>query len=105
MRRRAPGRVPGDWSREERELWLGGYRGQRALMMFYDPVRWPDRVLAPPAWRDEAVLIVLTTRIGALGERMPDALWFALVLMPVWDVMEAFDTRARRRSAARLGLT
>lgn len=60
-RDRAAGVVPGDWSGEERERWLKGLRGQRTLMAFYEPVRWPDRVLAPPAWRDEAVLIAAAT--------------------------------------------
>jgi hypothetical protein len=101
-RDRAAGRTPADWSSEERERWRGHYR---ALMTFYDPVRWPERLLAPPAWRDEAVLIAMATLIAALGERMPDTLWFARALLPVWHVMDAFDERARRRSAARLGLT
>ena len=104
-RDRAAGVVPGDWSGEERERWLTGLRGQRTLMAFYEPVRWPDRVLAPPAWRDEAVLIAVATLMAAVSERLPDTLWFALAVTPVWHVLDGFETRARRRSAARLGVT
>jgi hypothetical protein len=65
----AAGRTLGDWSDDERERLLGDRRGQRALMAFYEPVRWPDRVSAPPAVTDD------------------------------------LEQQARRRSAARLGLT
>jgi hypothetical protein len=104
-RDRAAGRGPKDWSSEERERLLGGFRAQRALMAFYEPVRWPERLLAPPAWRDEVVLIALATVIAALGEHVPDSLWFALAVMPLWHVTDEFEAGGRRRSARRLGLT
>jgi hypothetical protein len=37
-------------------------------MAFYDPVRWPERVLAPPAITDKAVLITIATVYAALTE-------------------------------------
>src|SRR4051794_13803667 len=77
-RDRAAGRGPGDWSREERERWRIGLRAQRAVMAFYDPVRWPERLLTPPAWRDQIVMIAVGTLISALGENRPDTVRFAL---------------------------
>jgi hypothetical protein len=103
MRDRAAERGPADWSSEERERWLAGFRAQRARMAFYDPVRWPDQMLTPPAWQDEIVLIAVATLLAALGERVPDTLWFALAMLPVWHVVDEFETRARRRSADRVG--
>src|SRR4051812_13410312 len=105
LRDRAAGRNPGDWSGEERARWLNGMRGQRDLMAFYEPVRWPERPEAPAAWRDEVVLIALMTLLAGLGEHLPDTWWCALALLPVWEMAGKLDTRARRRSAVRLGLT
>jgi hypothetical protein len=104
-RDRADERNPGDWSGEERERWLDGVRAQRALMAYYEPVRWPERLLAPPAWRDEVILIAVTTLIAAVGEHAPDTWRLALAVTPLWHIEERLDTRARRRSAARRGLT
>jgi hypothetical protein len=104
-RDRVEGRVPGDWSGEKRARWLGGLRAQRALMAYYEPVRWPERLLAPPAWRDEAILIAVTTLIAAVAEHAPDTWWLALAVAPLWHIEERLDTHARRRSASRLGLT
>jgi hypothetical protein len=101
----AAGRTPRDWSDDERERLLGDRRRQRALMDFYDPVRWPDRVLAPPAVTDEGMLITIATVFAALAERKPDALWAVFAMQPMWGVYEHLEQQARRRSAARLGLT
>ena len=97
--------MPGDWSTAEQKRWLHGLRGQRAVMASYNPVRWPERMLAPPAWRDEIVLIALATLLTALSQHLPEALWCAVALQPLWHVVEQFETRARRRSATRLRLT
>src|SRR3954468_6201693 len=82
-RDRAAGRRPGDWSSEERERWLDGYRAQRTLMAFYEPVRWPDRVLAP------------SPAIGSSGPNSPPRR-VAVVDRPGRETL-ACGTRSRRR--------
>ncbi len=101
----AAGHTPADWSAGERERWLGGLQAQRDLMAFYEPVRWPDRVLAPPALTDEAVLIAIATVFAALSERTPDTLAAVFALQPMWNAVERLELQARRRSAIRLGLS
>ena len=101
----AAGRTPGDWSDDERERLLGSLRAQRELMAFYEPVRWPERVLAPPAISDEAVLIAIATVFAALSERAPDTLAAVFAMQPMWNALERLDLQARRRSAMRLDLT
>ncbi len=47
----------------------------------------------------------MAAALAAVGEGRDDTLWWAIALIPVWHVLDKFDERARRRSAARLGLT
>jgi hypothetical protein len=58
-------------------------------------------LLAPPAWRDEIILIAATTLIAAVGKHAPDTWWLALAVMPLWHIEERLDTRAP--GAARAG--
>src|SRR4051812_50129897 len=79
----AAGRTPRDWSDDERERLLGDRRRQRALMDFYDPVRWPDRVLAPPAGTDGGMLITNAPAFSPPAGGKPPAPWGGLPGRPL----------------------
>lgn len=95
-----------DWSEEERERWMDGMRSQRAIAAYYTPARWPERIQAPPAWRDELLIIAAGVALAAaLSDQRPDTVWAATVFYPAWSALDDLDTELRRRSARRLGVT
>jgi hypothetical protein len=101
----AAGHTVKDWTDAERERWLLGLRKSRFFARHYNPIRHPEPPLAPPRWRDELVLIAALTALTVLSEQRAETLAWAIALMPAWHVLDEADKHARRRSAARLGLT
>ncbi|MDA0172594.1 hypothetical protein OJ998_26060 [Solirubrobacter taibaiensis] len=105
-RDRAAGRELADWSDEERERWMGGMEAQRALVAYYNPARWPERIEAPTPWRDELLVIAASVVLAAALEgRVPDTALAAYLLYPAQGAIGGLDRTLRRRSAFRLGLT
>jgi hypothetical protein len=102
----AAGRTVKDWTDAERERWLhGGMTKSLFFARHYNAVRHPEPPLAPPRWRDELILLTITTALTALSLQREDTWFWAVAWMPVWHVLNKAETRARRRQAARLGLT
>jgi len=85
---------------------MNGTRSHHAVFAYYNPARWPERIEAPMAWREELVLIVASVALAAvLDDHLPDSLWAASVLYPAWHALDGLDAELRRRSARRLGVT
>jgi hypothetical protein len=102
-RDRAAGQGPADWSDAERERWLTGREGFRAVSAYYDPARYPERIQAPMEWKHEIVAIVASVALAAALDGR--SLWTVVVLQPTWDALDDLSVELRRRSARRLGVT
>jgi hypothetical protein len=103
-RDRAADQGPADWSAEERDRWLTGRHGFHSMRAYYDPARWPERIEAPMAWRDELVVIFASVALTAFQDRV-DSLRAISVLYPTGKALDELVSELRRRSARHVGLT